>query len=144
MRQSGFTLLEMLAVLVLISIALLLLASGITRGLAHARERQSVNELLVSLRQARTQAIVQGRPMSLIFDLQSTCYRVEQFAPRCLSAGTQLRVETAEGLGKDATMIFYPDGSSSGGNLSLKNAFREARIDVAWLTGNVSLVEHAQ
>lgn len=144
MRQSGFTLLEMLAVLVLISIAFMLLASGITRGLAHARERQSVNELLQSLRQARTQAIVEGRPMSLLFDLNSTCYRVEQFPPRCLSAGTQLRIETAEGLGKDVTLIFYPDGSSSGGNLSLKNESREARIDVGWLTGNVSLVERVQ
>ncbi|UQI28485.1 GspH/FimT family pseudopilin [Pseudomonas bijieensis] len=144
MRQSGFTLLEMLAVLVLISIAFMLLASGITRGLTHARERQSMNELLQSLRQARTQAIVEGRPMSLLFDLDSTCYRVEQFPLRCLSAGTQLRIETAEGLGKGVRMIFYPDGSSSGGNLSLKNASREARIDVGWLTGNVSLVEHAQ
>lgn len=142
MRQAGFTLLEMLAVLVVISVAFTLLASGVSRGLAGARERQATAELIQSLRQARSLAVFEGRPVALQVDLRTRCYHLEQRPPRCLEQGTELRVETAAGVaGEGAAFAFYPDGSSSGGNLQLSSAARQTRIDVGWLTGSVSLAQ---
>lgn len=144
-RQQGFTLLEMLAVLVLLSIAYTLLAAGITRGLSSVRERQSVTELMQGMRQARAQAIFEGRPVSLHFDLPKACYAVGQYPSRCLGSNMQLRVEVAAALmGEKVAIMFYPDGSSSGGNVSVTSASREARIDVSWLTGSIKIVDVLQ
>lgn len=142
MRQAGFTLLEMLAVLAVIGIAFTLLASGIGRGLAIARERQATAELVQSLRQAHSLAVIEGRAVAVQLDLRTRCYHLEQRPPRCLQPGTALRVETAAGVaGEGAAIAFYPDGSSSGGNLQLSSAARHTRIDVSWLTGSVSLAQ---
>lgn len=142
MRQAGFTLLEMLAVLAVVGIAFTLLASGVGRGLASARERQATAELVQSLRQAHSLAVIEGRAVALQLDLRTRCYHLEQRPPRCLQPGTALRVETAAGVaGEGAAIAFYPDGSSSGGNLQLSSAARHTRIDVSWLTGSVSLAQ---
>ncbi|WP_223232765.1 GspH/FimT family pseudopilin [Pseudomonas brenneri] len=144
-RQQGFTLLEMLAVLVLLSIAYTLLAAGITRGITSVRERQSVTELMQGMRQARAQAIFEGRPVSLHFDLLKACYGGQQRPLRCLNSNLQLRVEVAAALaGETVAITFYPDGSSSGGNVRVTSASGEARIDVSWLTGNVKIVDAVQ
>jgi general secretion pathway protein H len=34
-------------------------------------------------------------------------------------------------------VAFYPDGSSTGGNLLLASGSRRWRIDIGWLTGSV-------
>ena len=142
MRQNGFTLLEMLAVLMVISIVMMLLASGISRGQTGLRDRQSISTLLQSLRQARTLAVIEKRQVQVQFDLVRLCYRLEQKVSHCLPPETRLTVETAAGLSKeDAAIAFRSNGSSSGGNLQLETASRSVRIDVGWLTGSIALKE---
>jgi general secretion pathway protein H len=141
-RQNGFTLLEVLAVIVVISVALTLMVSGMSRGLASVRERHVVTDLLNSLRQAHTLAVIERRSVLLHFDMQKLCYRLEQRPARCLGDGVKLTVETAANLSEEgAAIIFYSDGSSSGGNLRLNTSSRDVRIDVGWLTGSVTLEE---
>lgn len=50
-------------------------------------------------------------------------------------AGLQVTLHTAEQAG--SSVAFYPDGSSTGGNLLLANGSRRWRIDIGWLTGSV-------
>jgi len=38
-----------------------------------------------------------------------------------------------------ARIRFFPDGSSTGGNIELSRKHREVRIDVDWLTGTVAM-----
>ena len=38
-----------------------------------------------------------------------------------------------------ATYRFFPDGASTGGNVRLRRGDAEWRVDVAWLTGEVTL-----
>lgn len=46
-----------------------------------------------------------------------------------------MTLHTAEQAG--SAVDFYPDGSSTGGNLLLANGSRRWRIDIGWLTGSV-------
>jgi general secretion pathway protein H len=43
-----------------------------------------------------------------------------------------------------AAIRFFPDGSSSGGTISLSGANRDYFIGVDWLTGRVELLENAK
>src|SRR5450830_468497 len=94
MPQRGFTLLEMLAVILLISLAVGLLGLG-----------------------ARLAVQAPGR------------------APHAWPASLQVTLHSAEQVA--SAVEFYPDGSSTGGNLLLANGSRRWRIDIGWLTGSV-------
>jgi general secretion pathway protein H len=140
LRQGGFTLFEMLAVMALVAVACALLATAATRGLAGARERQAPGELLQVLREARVQARRERQRVSVYFDVPALCYRREAQKRRCLPTSLQWQLQVAATPAESEPAIhFYPDGSSSGGNVRLRMAGREQRIDVSWLTGVASL-----
>lgn len=124
----------------LVAIACTLLGTAAARGLAGARERQAPGELLQELREARVQARRERQRVSVYFDVPALCYRRDTHKPRCLPASLQWHVQVAATPAvAEPAIHFYPDGSSSGGNVRLRMAGREQRIDVSWLTGVASL-----
>jgi len=133
--QHGFTLLEMLVVIVLISIAAGLVGFGLQQGLRAAKERQAVGQIVEALRSTRARAIVSGTTESTVFDLRNLSVQAPGRPKRHWPAGLQVTLHTAEQAG--SSVAFYPDGSSTGGNLLLANGSRRWRIDIGWLTGSV-------
>ncbi|MFB3303955.1 Tfp pilus assembly protein FimT/FimU [Pseudomonas sp. AMR01] len=133
--QAGFTLLEMLVVIVLISIAAGLVGFGLQQGLKAAKERQTVGQIVDALRNTRARAIVSGQSAKTEFDLQTLSFQAPGRPTRHWPADLQLTLHTAEQAG--SAVEFYPDGSSTGGNLLLANGARRWRIDIGWLTGSV-------
>jgi len=133
--QHGFTLLEMLVVIVLISIAAGLVGFGLQQGLRAAKERQAVGQIVEALRSTRARAIVNGTTESTVFDLRNLSVQAPGRPKRHWPAGLQVTLHTAEQAG--SSVAFYPDGSSTGGNLLLANGSRRWRIDIGWLTGSV-------
>ncbi|MGY4494992.1 pilus assembly FimT family protein [Pseudomonas sp. TE3610] len=136
-RSRGFTLLEMLVVIVLIGVAAGLVGYGLQRGLHSAAERKALGQMVQALRTARVQAIVTGQPARTRFDLQGRTVQAPGKPLAHWPADWQVRLQTAEGLG--AGFEFYPDGGASGGNVLITQGARHWRIDVAWLTGAVQL-----
>ncbi|CRM14713.1 MULTISPECIES: GspH/FimT family pseudopilin [Pseudomonas] len=133
--QRGFTLLEMLVVIVLISIAAGLVGFGLQQGLRAAKERQAVGQIVEALRSTRARAIVSGTPQSTVFDLQQLSFQASGRPKKHWPADLQVTLHTAEQAG--SAVAFYADGSSTGGNLLLANGSRRWRIDIGWLTGSV-------
>jgi general secretion pathway protein H len=133
--QRGFTLLEMLVVIVLISIAAGLVGFGLQQGLRAAKERQAVGQIVEALRSTRARAIVSGTTESTVFDLRNLSVQAPGRPKKHWPAGLQVTLHTAEQAG--SAVDFYPDGSSTGGNLLLANGSRRWRIDIGWLTGSV-------
>ena len=133
--QRGFTLLEMLVVIVLISIAAGLVGFGLQQGLRTAKERQAVGQMVEALRSTRARAIVSGRSEKTLFDMRARSFQAPGRPLRHWPAGLQVTLHTAEQAG--AAVEFYADGSSTGGNLLLTNGSRRWRIDIGWLTGSV-------
>lgn len=135
MAQRGFTLLEMLVVILLISLAVSLLGLGVRQGLQVAKERRAVGQMVEALRATRAGAIIGGQAARTEFDLHARTFQAPGRARQQWSEPLQVTLHTAEQVGP--AVEFYPDGSSTGGNLLLASGTRRWRIDIGWLTGSV-------
>ncbi|MDE1168096.1 MAG: type II secretion system protein [Pseudomonas sp.] len=135
--QRGFTLLEMLVVIVLIGIAAGIVGFGLQHGLHAASERKAVVQVVQALRAARVQAIVTGQPARTRFDLAQRRFQAPGKAVQQWPADMRVQLHTAAELGP--AFEFYPDGGASGGHLFLTTGAQRWRVDVAWLTGTVQL-----
>lgn len=135
MTQRGFTLMEMLVVILLIGLAAGLLGLGVRQGLQAAKERRVVGEMVDALRATRAGAVIGGRAARTEFDLHGRTFQVPGRAPGHWPPQLHVTLQTAEPIGP--AVEFYPDGSSTGGYLLVANGTRRWRIDIGWLTGSV-------
>lgn len=132
----------MLVVIVLIGIASAAVAVAASRGLDAQRVRAAGTDLAAALRYTRMQAIVKGEPQVLTLDVRDHSYRVPGKPAHALPAHMRLSVTSAredQREGHLARIRFFPDGSSTGGRVVLRRGARQWHINVAWLTGAVSI-----
>jgi general secretion pathway protein H len=143
--QRAFTLLEMLAVIILIGVAAAAVSISVAHGLASARINAAAGELASALRATRTQAIVHGQPRSFEVNMQDGTYRGADRRDVRLPKGLDLQITSAkrDQSGDIARINFYPDGSSTGGRITLRSGQREWHVNVSWLTGAITLFDTA-
>ncbi|MFC3652539.1 GspH/FimT family pseudopilin [Dyella humi] len=145
--MQGFTLLEMLAVIILIGIAAAAVSISVAHGLASARVNAAASELAASLRATRTQAIVHGEQRLFELDTRAEIYRGADKRDVRLPKGLELSVTSAasdQSGGEIARIRFFPDGSSTGGRITLRSGQREWHVNVSWLTGAISIFDTAK
>ena len=143
-RQSGFTLIELVAVVVLIGIALSVVSLSFSKSMSSAKIQAATRDLVAALRYTRGQAIVTGRQAALDLDIQSNTYQAPGKPIVKLPQGMQMMLLTADSEQTSATsgrIRFFPDGASTGGHVSVRLGEREWRINVSWLTGQVTREE---
>lgn len=141
----GFTLIEMLAVIVLIAIGVTLTAVAL-RGRSRGELAAAAQQVAAGLRNTRTRAMATGEPQWFSVDLRTHTFAAPGRTPRNLPVGTTLDVTsaaTAATPGSVARIGYFPDGSSSGGDITLARHRRTVRIDVDWLTGAVTVANGA-
>jgi general secretion pathway protein H len=144
MHTRGFTLFEMLAVILLIAIAAAAVSIPVTQGLASARVNAASGELAAALRWTRAQSIVRGESLALEVDTSAATFRSPGKAAVILPRDMRVSITSAREDQANATtgrIRFFPDGSSTGGRVTLKRGTREWHVNVAWLTGAVSVVD---
>jgi general secretion pathway protein H len=143
-RAHGFTLLEMLAVILLIGIAAAAVSISVTQGLASARVRAASSELAGALRATRAQAIVRGQEQNFDVDTSANSYRNVKQQDVRLPKGLKVSITSAkEDQPNEHTgrIRFFPDGSSTGGRITLQSGKRQWHVNVSWLTGEVRVVD---
>jgi general secretion pathway protein H len=141
-RARGFTLLEMLAVILLIGIAATAVSLSVSQGLASARVNAASGEMAAALRATRTQAIVRGTEQTFDVNLRTVSYRGANGRDVRLPQGMKLSITSAQEDQPNATtgrIRFFPDGSSTGGHITLQREKRQWLVNVSWLTGAVSV-----
>lgn len=145
---SGFTLLEMLMVLVLVAGGYTLIARFAGGGVSGAELKSAARAVAAGLRDARGTAIARQEATALVLDLDQRTFQVEgQPRARTLPDRLQLRLYTAQSEIVDdrrGAIRFYPDGSSTGGRLTLGGSGdSKLLVDVDWLTGRVTIRDGA-
>ncbi|MEE9542340.1 MAG: GspH/FimT family pseudopilin [Thermodesulfobacteriota bacterium] len=138
---KGFTLIELVVVMMIVGLAVTLTLPVFSRSINGFELRRSVQEVRAALRYAREMAITYQSPMRFAFDIEGDRYWLADIdAPRAAVPGSAMdkaiplyhKVEI-EGFrwidGSRASEVgwieFYPNGSSSGGSLLLKAAETE-------------------
>lgn len=143
--QRGFTLLEMLVALV-IGVLLVTLVPPLLSGLGGGVElRSAARQLAAGLRSARNQAVTRQQEAVLTLDLAQHRFGVSG-DPRVIALpdSVAFNLYTAQSELLDQTtgnIRFFPDGSSTGGAITVSNPKIAYRINVDWLTGAVDIVE---
>ena len=144
-RGAGFTLIEIIAVLVIGAAALALIVSMVFRGPSTADLKAAARTLAAGLRQAQSTAMVTRRDALLTLDLDAReYYRTNDQQPHRLPEGLELKLFTATSEAvseKKGAIRFYPDGSSTGGRITVQSGERKFLVDVDWLTGRVAINE---
>ncbi|RDI98698.1 type II secretion system protein GspH [Dyella solisilvae] len=141
---QGFTLLEMLAVILLIGIAAAAVAVSVNQGLASARVSAASGELAGALRATRAQAIVHGEERTFDVNTRDNTYRVGDGKPVRLPSGMRIGITSAKEDQVNSytgRIRFFPDGSSTGGHVTLQRDRRRWQVNVSWLTGAVSVAD---
>lgn len=141
---SGFTLVELIAVIVLLAIATATVTFSFSKSLQSAKIRGASRDLVAALRYTRGQAIVKGKQEVLLLNLENNSYTAPGKPVVKLPEDMTLQLTTAEieQTGANTGGIrFFADGSSTGGHISIFQGRREWRINVAWLTGDIALDE---
>lgn len=142
--QAGFTLIEMIVVLAILSFALVLIT-----GFRPLRSRSleintAAADIAAQMRLARSAAIAGNRPVAVEFDLAGHSYHTGNAARRRLSPNFSLELLTILGERRDANIggiRFNPDGSSTGGRIVISDGSQRLAIGVDWLTGRVGVAD---
>lgn len=143
--QKGFTLLEILIVLV-IGVLLVTLVPPLLSGLGGSVElRGAARQLAAGLRNARNEAVSRQQETVLALDLERHRFGVTGDSREVsLPDNVGLQLHTAQSEvreGKIGAIRFFPDGSSTGGFITVSGPKVAYRVNVDWLTGAIAIVE---
>lgn len=140
--QRGFTLLEIMLVLVLIGAAGLVAAAVMTGGVDRMRLQSSAKQIAAQLRYTRTQAIATGTPQRFTIDPHGHTWQAPNGKHGDIPAKLGVRfigAREAQARAGEGGFLFFPDGASTGGRVQLTMGQAAWNIDVAWLTGDVTI-----
>ena len=143
--QGGFTIIELLVVMVIMALAYTLASPMISSGVSGAEHKASARQIAAGLRKARSDAISRRQESVLTLDLATRQFQLtgDQRIYR-LPQSVAVKVFTAhsELVGGSAGAIrFFPDGGSTGGRITLSANARNYDVDINWLTGQVVIIE---
>lgn len=139
--MRGFSLLELILVVAVLTIAATISAPSVGRTVDGVRARAEVGAIAAFLRSARERAVSRQEPLEVTFDVQGHALALRRMnggaaaSSRALSARLRLRAATSP-----TRVTFYPQGRSSGGRVAIEAPGpRTYLITVDALTGRVSL-----
>lgn len=144
--QRGFTLLELLVVLVIAALMLALVAPNLVNLIPGSELKAFAQQSAALLRELRSEALNGAEPRALALATEERRYQVPP--PLQLSWPETVTVELNAGnlpgqpVSSDVQpqLVFYPDGSSNGGSLTLGGAGnRHYRIMVDAFSGRVHI-----
>lgn len=140
-NQKGFSLLELLVVITLVGLMLGLVGFSVGRGVTSTQIRNASKEIAASLRYTRSLAMRTREQQVFIVDIEARTWQagnrpakpfVKDMDITILTARSELTGENAGGI------RFFPDGSSTGGRVTLTVDEREWEVGVEWLTGEIT------
>ncbi len=143
-QHQGFTLLELLVVLAIMTLILAIVPPMLGNVLASSHVKSATRELAAGLKYARSQAINRQEEMTLSLHVDGKYFLVgkkrKQLDVPNDTTMTLITARSEQLSTKEGAIRFFPDGSSTGGQIKIKYASSEYIVDVNWLTGRVRIM----
>lgn len=140
--RRGFSLIELLVVLAIIGLMLAVVPKFIV-GSPGVQLRAAADGLAARLRQLHESAIRGQVTTGFALDPKARTYRLSTapatHALPAIVTGVEVTTVAFHPAERIAQILFYPDGSSSGGAIRLRHAALSDGIRIDWLTGRVGL-----
>jgi len=140
--QRGFTLLELMVVLAIIGLIVALVPGFMLRSQPRLDIAVAARAIANGLRQARSEAVAHNRAEVFALDVDARVFRTGDHPPVRIDKSIPLSFQTArsevleDGVGQ---IRFFPDGSSTGGLISVGQGEWQAQVRSDWLTGLVTV-----
>ena len=142
-RNSGFTLIELTVVLLIVVISFTAIGTNISSGNQSAQLKAIARDLASACRYARGQALISHKEVAVAINLAENSYQVSSRKKTYKFSDEidiTLVIAQDEFKGDDVAQVrFYADGSSSGGRITLEWENLAQIIDVNWLSGKVDI-----
>jgi general secretion pathway protein H len=143
--HTGFTLLELMVVLTLMSLVYALAVPLISAALPGTEHKAAARQLAAGLRVARSHAVTHKQEATLTLDVEQRRFAISgDKRNHPLPAQLNLSLYTAQSEllhDKVGAIRFYPDGSSSGGRITVALGEKKYQVNVDWLTGQVTVLD---
>lgn len=140
-RQHGFTLVEVLAVLVVLAIAAGLVGARFSTHHDGGVLQAAAYELASRCRAARSGAIRRGSDRTIVIDMANRLVTTgEDVSPLRLSESISIFSETSAMERRSQSVVgirFFANGASTGGMVRLASGRQTYEVRVSWLTGRV-------
>jgi general secretion pathway protein H len=141
---TGFSLFELLIALALVTAVLALAPAYLSRGISSAELKSSARQIGSGLQAARAEAISGNRERVFVLDVEQRRFFIgENGAVNELPGDLQLTIKTAESeriSEAQGGIRFFPDGSSTGGEVTLSSTNGSLKVAVNWVTGKTNIV----
>lgn len=144
----GFTLLELLVVLVIASVILAAVGVRFSGAIDGLELKKQTRQMTAELRRARNQALSKSQEVIVSFPAENAYQVKPDGEQQQLPEEFLLDFSPGPGVGdmgvlmqREPAVYFYPDGSSSGGRLTVSSMAGRLQIAINWLTGEVSVLD---
>ena len=143
--SQGFTLLELLVVLMLLGVSSLLVLPAMGRRLGQLEVRKSALKLAAVARNLRSKAVFEGSLQRLILDPYSNSYEVSE--GQIVRLSSDIRISAIAGgapFGEGMTQFhFFPNGRIQGGEIGISGRGSAASYITRFnpLSGRITIVK---
>jgi general secretion pathway protein H len=140
----GFTLLELMVVLFIVILGFSALGINLSSGNNATEVKAAARDIVSALRYARGEALIARTDISFDMSLKENTYTVSSREkiykiPKTIDVTlvtAQNELSSQDGIG---SIRFFPDGSATGGRLTLERQKAVWQIDINWLTGGIEM-----
>ena len=134
--EEGFTLAELLMVLAILSLVIVTVWPNLART-DRSDMALAQGKILAALRKAQAKAIGQNRDTSVEIDVAGRSVNADPL-PKSVSLRVTFGGDSASQ--NRSLFKFFPDGTSTGGEVELRTPNETRLITINWLTGNAAPV----
>ena len=137
MGERGFTLIELIVVLAVMSLLIASVPILMSGGVAGLELKAAARDVADTLRHARGRAIAINDEVVFSIDGESGRYGVDPGERGGVLAEGMNVVVRPEAIA--GAVRFFPDGGSTGGRITISMGERRYDVRIDWLTGQVSV-----
>lgn len=135
--SAGFSLLELLVALTILALAMGVVSLSVSRRSPSFEMQRAAADTTSLIREARLSAQSTGRPVRIIFDVDARQITGPAGQPVSVPQGIEANLVSSASAGASA-IVFFPDGSSTGGKFTFEVLGRREAVNIDWLTSAVT------